>query len=294
MLLTGASGFLGRLVLERLRARGDEVVAVARRFDPATVPPGVIQVAADLAGDDWPAWASGCSAAIHAAGLSPAVAATETEFDRAHRAVTARVVAACRELGIRRLVAVSALGARRDAPSPLHRSKWQAEELVRGSGLDWAIVRPGLMFGPGDPFTAAVAKAIGRPLPILLPGDGRTRFQPVAAVDVADGVIACLDRPAGEHLVLELGGPEPLTLDELFARCGRALGRRRGPFHFGAGTPGPLAALLEMLPTTPLSRVRLAALGADATCDPGPARELLGVPRQRFEGPVWLAGRRRT
>lgn len=294
MLLTGSNGFLGRLVLERLRARGDEVVAVARRLDPAAVPPGVIQVAADLTGDGWPAWATGCSAAIHVAGLAPAAAAPEAAFDRAHRLATARVVAACRELGIGRLVAVSALGARRDAPSPLHRSKWQAEELVRSSSLEWTIVRPALMFGPGDGFTALLARAHGGALPVLLPGDGRTRVQPVAAADVADALVACLDRPSSAHRVVELGGPEQLTLDELFARCARALGRPRSPLHFGAGTPRPLAALLELLPATPLSRARLVALGAGATCDVAPARELLGVPRQKFEGPTWLAGRRRA
>lgn len=292
VLLTGASGFLGRLVLERLRARGDEVVAVARRLDAAAARPGVLQVAADLAGSGWSAWAGGCAAVIHVAGASlqqPRAAAT---LERAHRVATERVVATCLERGIDRLVAVSALGARRDAPSAFHRSKWQAEEVVRGSRLAWTIVRPAVMFGPGDRFTAPLARALRRPAPVLLPGDGAARLQPVAADEVADALVACLDRPAAVGQVVDLGGPEPLTVDEVIARSGRALGWRRPVIHYGAGTPRLLAALLELLPTTPFSRERLAALGAGSTCDVSHAQALFGVPQRRFEGPVWLAQRR--
>jgi NADH dehydrogenase len=292
VLLTGASGFLGRLVFERLRARGDEIVAVARRLDAAGALPGVLQVAADLAGSGWSAWAGGCAAVIHLAGANLQQPRAGATFERAHRLATERVVAACLEHGIDRLVTVSALGARRDAPSAFHRSKWQAEEVVRGSRLAWTIVRPAVMFGPGDAFTGRLAQALRRPAPVLLPGDGTTRLQPVAADEVADVLVACLERPAAVGQVVDLGGPEPLTLDELLARSGRALGRRRPVLHFGAGTPRPLAALLELLGNTPLSRERLAALGAGATCDVGPAQALFGLPQRRFEGPVWLAPRR--
>lgn len=292
MLLTGASGFLGRLVRERLRSRGDEVVAVARRLDASTAAPGVVQVAADLAGTGWTPWARGCAAAIHVAGLPPEQPRTGATFERAHRLATERVVAACLELGIDRLVAVSALGARADAPSAFHRSKWQAEELVRGAPLAWTIVRPAVMFGPGDGFATGIARALRRRLPVVVPGTGQARLQPIAVTEVADALIACLDQSAADHQTLDLGGPEPLTVDELIVRSGRALGWRPPMFHFGAGTPRLLSALLELLPITPLSRDRLATLGAGVTCDVGPARALLGVPHQRFEGPVWLASQR--
>ncbi len=292
VLLTGASGFLGRLVLERLHSRGDEIVAVARRLDAATAVPGTLQVAADLAGAGWSTWANGCAAAIHLAGLAPQQPRTAAALERAHRVVTERVVTACLELGIDRLIVVSALGARRDAPSAFHRSKWQAEEVVRGSSLAWTIVRAGTMFGPGDGISGHLARALRQPTPVLVPGDGKARFQPIAAVEVADALVACLDRAVTAHQTIDLGGPEAITVDELMTRCGRALGRRRPVLHFGPGTPRLLAALLELLPTTPLSRERLAALGAGATCDVGPAHSLFGVPQQRFEGPVWLARRR--
>lgn len=294
VLLTGASGFLGRLVLERLHSRGDEVVAVARRLDAATAAPGILQLAADLAGTGWTPWARGCAAAIHIAGLPPDQPRAGATFERAHRVATERVVAACLELGIQRLVAVSALGARRDAPSAFHRSKWQAEEVVRGAPLAWTIVRPAVMFGPGDGLATGIVRALRRRLPIIVPGTGQARLQPIAVSEVADALVACLDLSAAVHQTVDLGGPEPLTVDELIGRSGRALGWRPPVFHFGAGTPRPLAALLELLPTTPLSRERLATLGAGATCDVGPARALFGVPQQRFEGPVWLASGRRA
>jgi NADH dehydrogenase len=126
-------------------------------------------------------------------------------FERAHRVATERVVAACLQLGIDRLVTVSALGARRDAPSAFHRSKWQAEEVVRDSALAWTIVRPALMFGsrrrPRGRHRASVAKRAAGPRPgDGAPGSSRSRPR------MADILVACLERPATIHQFIDLGG----------------------------------------------------------------------------------------
>src|SRR5512136_1655891 len=109
VLLTGATGFAGR-----------EVVAISRHPHWEHVPPGVIQVAADITGEGWLRWCEGCGAAINLVGIIREVRRAGVTFERAHRLAAERVVAGCQRLGIRRLLHMSALGTRAEAATPYH------------------------------------------------------------------------------------------------------------------------------------------------------------------------------
>lgn len=288
VLLTGASGFIGRRVLALLRAEGYEVVAVARRTGPGDALPGVIQVAADLAGDSWLSWAAGCSAAIHLVGIIREVPRQGVTFDHVHRVLTMRVVEACHRLGIPRLIHMSALGARPDGATAYQRTKFIGEELVRSSGLRWTIFRPSLVFGPGDGFERAVVPVMRR-LPIMpVFGDGQARLQPVAVDEVAHCFVAAIERGACDSQIYDLGGPEALTYDEVLLRMARALGLRRRLLHLPVGLSRVLVAIAERFPSSPITRDQLTMLLAGSTCDIGATSLAFGVPRQRYEGPVWL------
>jgi uncharacterized protein YbjT (DUF2867 family) len=290
VLLTGASGFLGRAVTQRLLATGNEVVAVSRNPCPATVPAGVIQVAADVAGERWQRWSEGCTAAIHLVGIIREVPRRMATFDAAHRAATERVVAACQQLGIRRLVHVSALGARRDAATAYLRSKWRGEEAVRGSGLAWTIVRPALIFGPGSGFFTTLAAAIRR-LPVFpIFGNGAYALQPVAVEEVAGALVSALEIGASEGEVVELGGPEVLSYIEVVRRTAATLGLRRSLVHLPLGLARLAVRLLQWLPGSPITPDQLTMLLAGSTCDTRAASLLFEPPRRRYEGPTWLVG----
>lgn len=288
VLLTGASGFVGRHVLALLRAEGYEVVAVSRRACREEAAPGVIQIAADLGGDGWLEWAEGCSAAIHLVGIIREAPRHGITFDRVHRVLTMRVVEACHRLGIPRLVHMSALGARPDGATAYQRTKFVAEELVRSSGLRWTIFRPSLIFGPGDGFEQAIVPVMRR-LPVFpVFGDGQARLQPVAVEEVARSLVAAIERSACEGQVYELGGPEALTYDEVLRRMARALGLRRRFVHLPVGVSKVLVAIAERLPAAPITRDQLTMLLAGSTCDVAATSLAFGVPQQRYEGPVWL------
>jgi len=288
VLLTGASGFLGREVLRRLLAGGSEVVAVSRRPRRDTISPGVIQVAAEITGGEWHRWAEHCSAAIHLAGTIHELPRARDTVDRVNRVGTESVVAACRAHGIRRLVYVSALGAHRDATTAYLRSKWHAEEAVRRSGLDWTIVRPALLFGPGDRFSGTLARMLRR-LPVFpVFGSGAYVLQPIAVAEVAAALVAALEIGACASEVVEMGGPEILTYVEAVRRTAAVLGVRRTLVHLPVGVSRLMVRVLQWAPDPPITPDQLTMLLAGSRCDTRAASLLFDAPRLRYEGPTWL------
>jgi NADH dehydrogenase len=288
VLLTGASGFVGREVLRRLLGAGNEVVAVSQHPPAGAVPARVIQVAADVTGSGWQRWCEGCSAAINLVGVIRESPRHGVTFDGAHRACAEQVVAACRDHDIRRLVHVSALGARRDAATPFQRSKWQGEEIVRGSGLTWTIVRPALIFGPDGGFFTSLATAVKR-LPVFpIFGDGAYLLQPLAVGELAAALVAALETGASEGEVVELGGPETLAYDEVVRRTAAALGLRRTLVHLPLGLVRFLVRVMQWLPGAPITPDQLTMLLAGSHCETAAASLLFDPPRQQYQGPVWM------
>jgi NADH dehydrogenase len=128
------------------------------------------------------------------------------------------VAEAARETGARSLVHVSAIGASANAPSYYGRSKWAGEEAVRQVYPEAVILRPSIVFGPGDDFFNRFA-SLARFSPVLpLIGGGKTRIQPVFAGDVAKAIIAALTGNTEADAPYELGGPEVLTMKEIMQR----------------------------------------------------------------------------
>ena len=221
--VTGAFGFTGRAIAERLLDAGHEVVTLTRRSgadDPLasriTVRPfdaaSPTDLAASLAGVDtlfntyWLRFPRGGSTFEGAVARSAAL------------------LAAAREAGVRRVVHVSVVNASADADTPYVRAKAALESVVRSAGMEWVIVRPTLTYGPGDILINNLAWALRR-LPVYgLPGLGRYTVQPVHVDDVAR---ICVDAGAGEPgRVLDAAGPEILTYRQLVDLVRDAIGSR--------------------------------------------------------------------
>lgn len=288
VLLTGARGFVGREVLRQLLASGHEVVAVSRHLRATNVPHGVIQVAADITGDGWQRWCEGCGAAIHLVGIIRQAPRAGVTFERAHVVATRRVIALCRSLGIKRLVHMSALGARAEAATAYHCTKWQGEEAVRASDLDWTIFKPTPLFGPGDGFATTIAHALRRFPVFPVFGDGSYRVQPIAVEEVAHCFVAALERPVTIGETYNLGGPEALTYNEVLRRIAQALGLRRIFVHLPLGFAKPAVSVIQHLPGAPITRDQLIMLLEGSTCDTSAASLTFGIPVSRFQGPTWL------
>ena len=301
--LTGATGFVGSVVLSRLVKAGHTVRCLVRpasrqRLERAWATSGasVAPVVGDCL-DPGPLVEalSGCRAVIHLVGIIREFPGAGVTFERLHVEATGNLVRAAVLNGVDRFLHMSALGARNDAPARYHRAKFAAEQLVARSGLPYVIFRPSVIFGPGDDFVNRLARTIRPLLPALIPGDGRVRLQPVAVENVADGFERALTPPGCVNRTYEVGGPRDYSLVEMFDVIGRVKGRRRvRKIHI------PLAFLQRIVPHFerwrffPLTSEQLLMLQEDNVCDPRPFLRTFAIEPVPFEaGIARYLGRRK-
>jgi NADH dehydrogenase len=228
LLLTGATGLIGSSLLRRLTARGDPLRCLVR--DPRRLGPERVRVQitiGDLA--DPRAFRQ----ALRGARVVVHLAASHR--DQPHATIeelagmaTWRLLRAAEQAGVEHFVFFSALGATPHHPGRLHRAKALAEQAVAEAGLRTTTFAPSLVYAPGDRRLARIEKLAWLPA-VPLAGRGRARTQPIWADDVADCVLAALERPADgrEHARFELAGPDVLTHREVVEIALRAANRRR-------------------------------------------------------------------
>jgi len=295
--VTGASGFVGRHVAALLARRGHRVRALVRRDGrgraadglPADRTPGDLADAAALA-----ALTEGADVVVHLVGII--VEAGAATFEAVHVEGTRRMITAARDAGVRRFVHMSAVGAR-DEPGATryHRTKWRAEQLVRGSGLSHAIFRPSIISGPENKPIRTLAR-LHRWSPLVpVFGDARFATQPVWIEDVALAFALAAERPALEG-VFELGGPAALTYEEFVRAIGRAAGHPRPLVHVPLALARAAALALGVAgPLAPLTADQLQML-VEGSATPANALEaVFGIRALPFEAGLqrYLGGTRR-
>jgi NADH dehydrogenase len=270
--VTGGTGFVGKAVVRALLARGFLVRCLVRPgsehdlrgFESIDRVPGDVMRPEHLA-----ASAEGCSALVHLVGIIREQRGRGITFERLHAQATRNMLAVARTAGVRRYVQMSALGTRAGARARYHQTKWEAEEAVRGSNLEWTIFRPSIIFGRGDAFMSVLGRAVQR-LPVMpVLGSGRYRLQPIPVEQVAEGVARALQRAATVGQTYEVGGPLPYAFVDLLDEIGRALDRPRvRKLHVPLAPVRVMTQALDWLPFYPLSRDQLVMLEEESVTDP--------------------------
>lgn len=294
VLVTGASGFVGRAVLAELGRASIPVVALARsRLAPRA---GVHAISGDVRD---PAVLAACFA------LRPR-AVVQLIGLRVHVEATTAVLRAAQSHGVGRYLHVSALGARpQPALSYLYR-KWQAEERVREAGLDHTILRPSVIFGHDCDFLRSLLALVRLRGLTPMVGSGRTRLQPLHVGDMAAVVRHCLDDPGTTGGSYDLGGPEVVTLDEIVSHIEEQVGRCKPRLHVPLAVARVVASPLgrplqgfllgrlgvSVHPERRLNASHIELLAEDNVC-PGPINPAL-ADRCRTPLTSWLASSGRS
>ena len=301
----GGAGFIGRHVVQRLARQGFTVRIAGRdtekagRLRPLGDVGQILPVAASVTDDASVARAvAGADVVVSLVGIL--FERKKGDFQRIHAEGAGRVARQAAAAGAQRLVHISALGADAASPSLYARTKGEGEAAVREAFPSATILRPSVVFGPDDQFFNRFA-GLAALLPVMPVIEGGTRFQPVYVGDVADAVMAAIEREEARGRTYELGGPRVMTMREVLDFVLEQTQRRRRLVPLPHGLVALQAWLGECLPNPPLTRDQLLLLSRDnvvgETADGLPA---LGIVPKAAEAiaPSYLARfrpvRRRT
>jgi NADH dehydrogenase len=266
--ISGATGFVGGHLCRELLARGHTLKLLSHNAQ--TSPCGDVEfVSGDVtAAADCISGAAECDAVINLVGIIREFPERGVTFERLHIEATRNMLAAARQNDIKRYLQMSALGSRAGAVSGYHRSKYEAEELVVASGLDYTIFRPSLIFGPKDAFVNMLAGFIRSFSVVPVIGDGKYRMQPISADDVARCFALALEKPETAGKSYNICGPDRLNYLEIVDAVARALDRR-----FVLKLKNPLilmqfvTPILEKFPFYPVTSDQITMLLEESICD---------------------------
>jgi len=259
--IAGGTGFVGSHLIPQLSNRGHELrllvhkrvsgfESVLEQFEgDVTKPESLVKAL------------QGCDAIINLVGIIREFPSQGMTFERLHVEATANMLTASKKAGVVRYLQMSALGTRPSAISDYHKTKYRAEELVRASGLNWTILRPSLIYGPGDAFVNMLAEQL-RLTPVMpVIGDGRYRLQPIHAADVARCFALALEMPETIGQCYELCGNDRFSYNELLDTVAAAMGKSR-PLkpHAPLGLMKLVVPLMQKLPQFPITMDQLQML----------------------------------
>jgi nucleoside-diphosphate-sugar epimerase len=241
--LTGATGFIGRHVLEQLPMRGYRIRVLLRR--PAELPDGASSaVIGDIASpQNMAAALRDVDAVIHSAGIAHAMSGRpEDDYRAINTDATIRLASAAERAGVKRFVFLSSIRAQsgptaagiltEDQPAqptdPYGRSKLEAERGLQNLGIDWVALRPVLVYGPGVKGNMAALLDLAR-LPVPLPLGGLKAQRSLLGLEnLVAAMETVLNAPGPIRRPFIVADPEPLTVPDMIAALRQGLGRGPG------------------------------------------------------------------
>ncbi|MEK6690134.1 MAG: complex I NDUFA9 subunit family protein [Nitrospirota bacterium] len=252
ILITGGTGFVGRHLVRKLIEEGNKVRCLIRKTSKTDVFKGfeVNFSYGDITDHKLLREASkGIETVIHLVGIIQE--SGKATFKSIHVEGTENLLKASKENGVKLLLYQSALGADENSTLGYKRTKAEAENLVKNSGIPYIIFRPSLIFGSGDQFTLRLSSILKKSPVIPVIGTGEARFQPIYIEDWVLCAIKALKDKDMQNRVFEIGGPEHLTYIEIIDILAEVLGVQRYKIYFPLHVMKPLIKFIENIISKP-------------------------------------------
>ena len=290
----GGTGFVGGYLVEALLAAGHEPSLLVRGGSESKVRrSGECRVTAgDIASEHAiAATLEGCEALIYNIGILKEFPRQGITFEELQFRGVERVIAAAQQLGVARVLLMSANGVKQPG-TPYQETKYWAEQLVLQSGLQATVFRPSVIFGDSHGLQEISSQLyndlVKPPLPAVgfhtgwRPKDNGVVLSPVHVRDVADAFIASLTDDSTIGRTYVLGGPEVLTWTAMVERIAAAAGRAKWILPMPIGVMKFGATLFDWLPFFPATRDQLTMLAEGNAADPAEIRSLIGREPRAF------------
>jgi NADH dehydrogenase len=271
--ITGGTGFVGGHLARALAAEGHQVVIIARGSDHRDKTIRQLRNATfhALGTDDEDQLATafnGCDAVAHCAGINRE--RDKQTYARVHYRGTQCVVNAAKRAGVKKIVLVSSLRARPNCGSGYHESKFAAEEIVRASGLDYKVFKPGVIYGLGDHMLDHLSHAF-HTFPIFaFVGFKAKLVAPLAVADFVRVMQATIVDGRLSRQTVAVTGPEKMPLTEAVRRVARAVGKRPLMFPLPLWFHYAFGWLCEMTMTIPLISIGQVRILSEGVVEPLP------------------------
>lgn len=301
ILVVGATGTVGRKVVETLLSNPDiEIRALARgksdwegSLFPGFRRRGVDVVVGDARSESTVERAlSGCKAIINCAGTIRASA--EDDLESINVEAVENLVNQGKNAGVQRFIQLSCLGVTEHATSDYFGCKWDAEEIVRKSGLYWTIFRPSLIYDEESALFRILEFWIQRAPIIVMVGSGLNRFQPIWAEDVADCIVQSIYDRESVGKIYELTGPHTLDLHTLLAMAAEKQGRQLRELKIPSFLGVPFAGLIGKLnPKSPIDNHVMGLMTSELIGDEGPMLAKFKVKRKSLKQCLKAIGQRK-
>ena len=276
--ITGATGFVGSHLATRLVSEGHEVIRIARRSSDKAIVQSSLGDA-----DQLTAAFADCKAVAHCAGINREIG--EQTYARVHVEGTRNVVAAAKNAGVEKIAFMSFLRARPNCDSPYHESKWEAEEIVRHSGLDYTVIKAGVVYGRGDHMLDHLSHALHTFPVFALVGLKEKSIRPLAIEDLVHVMRAALVDRRIKRQTIALVGPEEIYLSEAVRRVAEVVGKRPLMVPLPVVCHELLARVFERFMKIPLASLAQIRILAEGIVEPGSAVAPVPydlVPTRRF------------
>ena len=274
ILITGATGYIGRHLVARLVTQGERPRCLVRDLNRAKrlLPADKVELVqgATTSPDTLGVAIQGVDTIVHAAFLTAdRKQSTGNEYEKTNVQGTANLIKVAKKAGVKRIIEIGGLGTKPDKPGSYMQGRYLAEKMLKESGLDWTIIQPSVLFGKNAPFIKGLVDLIRTSPVVPLIGGGKTMFQPIYVEDVVTVLIKVLQDPAGTtNRTYTIGGPAYYSFTQIIDVLLKTMHKQR--IKVPAPTPlvGVGAAVMEaVLPKPPLTKAAMTLFSFDNITD---------------------------